>query len=129
MQMAKTILQQADLFLALMSYRIKLLQAMCASFAQLMLGHKIKMTLPTVDKARPQSAWILQRCAKLMPRKERVTGSPTTSASVSAIPPLGLGESMPVRLADEPGWMTAETVQWPHSTLRSYLIQIDQSTL
>ena len=128
--MAKKILRQADPFLALMSYRATPLQATGASPAQLMLGRQIKTTVPTVDKVLapkwPDFTKVRKADAKA---KENYRRTYNRRHGVKALPPLRKGERVVVKLDGESKWGTAGTVQQPHTTPRSYLIQTDRGTL
>ncbi|XP_042345404.1 uncharacterized protein K02A2.6-like [Plectropomus leopardus] len=129
-QTAKRILQQADPFLALMSYRATPLQATGASPAQLMLGRQIKTTVPTIDKVLcPQWPDFTKVRKADEKAKENYRRTYNNRHGVRALPPLSQGESVVVKLDGESGWKTARTVQQPHTTPKSYLIQTDRGTL
>ena len=129
-QTAKKIIRQANPFLALMSYRATPLQASGASPAQLMLGRQIKTTLPTVDKVLapkwPDFTKVRKADTKV---KENYRRTYNRHHSVRALPLLRKGERVVVKLGGESKWGTERTVQQPHTTPRSYLIQMDPGTL
>ena len=123
-RIAKKILRQHDLFLALMSYRATPHTATGANPCQLMMGREIRTLLPTLDS----------NLKPVVPNQEAVTRKDekvkTTYRQyfdkrhgVKSLPDLQPGDVVSVKLDQQKGWKTSGKVIARSYTPRSYVIQ------
>ena len=110
-RIAKIILRQNEPFLTLMSYRATPTQATKATPSQLMMGRRIRTTVPTLE-TNLQPKW---------PSKEAVRKADDKAKSankyffdkrhgVNNLPPLERGDQVKIKIDEEKEWNTSATV-------------------
>lgn len=122
-QTAKRILKQEDPLLALMTFRATPTTSTGVSPAELLMGRKIRTTLPTLQKnLKPK--W---------PNKTKIRESDKTAKEKQAyyfnrrhgvkdLPVLNHGDSVVLKLDEESKWKGPATVMAESSTPRSYMV-------
>ncbi|XP_061570027.1 uncharacterized protein K02A2.6-like [Cololabis saira] len=126
-QTAKRILRQEDPLLALMCYRSTPCTTTGVSPAELLMGRKIKTTLPTLEKnLRPK--WPNRRTVeqKDAGEKAKQTFYYNRRHGARPLPPLQPGDAVIVKLDQEKAWVTPAVVSKESVTPRSYIIQTPQ---
>uniref|UniRef100_A0A3Q2XG39 Integrase catalytic domain-containing protein n=1 Tax=Hippocampus comes TaxID=109280 RepID=A0A3Q2XG39_HIPCM len=129
-QSAKRILQQKDPLLALMSFRSTPSATTGVSPAELLMGRKIKTTLPTLE-ANLQPKW-----PDLDTVRERDAAEKKLQAlhynrrhGARPLPDLHPGDRVSTKLDHEKGWTTPAVVSGACDTPRSYLISTEKGTV
>lgn len=129
-QTAKRILKQPDPLLALMVYRSSPHSSTGVSPSELLMGRKIRTTLPTLEKnLRPK--W---------PNREHVRARDAVEKSkqalyfnrrhgVKQLTPLQQGDHVLTRLDNQKTWTTPAVVAGESTTQRSYIIETEQGAL
>ena len=126
-QAAKRILHQEDPLIALMCYRSTPCTTTGVSPAELLMGTKIRTTLPTLEKnLRPK--W---PNGKTVERKD--AGEKAKQAfyynrrhGARPLPPLRPGDAVLVKLDQEKAWVTPAVISKESVTPRSYIINTPQ---
>lgn len=126
-QTAKGILRQNDPLLALMSYRATPSSSTGVSPAELLMGRKLRTTLPTLqDNLKP--GW---------PAEEEIQQADATAKQKQAhfynrrngvrpLPPLKPGDQVLTKLDGQKGWTTSAVVRNSSSTPRSYVVETEK---
>ncbi|MGH0155592.1 UNVERIFIED_CONTAM: hypothetical protein FKN15_064112 [Acipenser sinensis] len=112
-----------------MCYRAIPLAATGESPAQLMMGCQIRTTVPMLEeKLKPK--WISHRSVENKDRKAKETykGFFNWRHSARALPELQSGQCVKVKLDDEKGWRTPDTVKSKPAEPRSYVVQTEDGT-
>lgn len=126
-QTAKRILKQRDPLVALMCYRSTPCSTTGASPAELLMGRKIRTTLPTLEK-NLQPSW---------PDKQRIRQKDKAEKKKQAfyynrrhgarpLPPLQSGGNVLTKLDHQKSWTAPAVVTAQSVTPRSYIIQTQQ---
>uniref|UniRef100_A0A3Q2QUM5 Gypsy retrotransposon integrase-like protein 1 n=1 Tax=Fundulus heteroclitus TaxID=8078 RepID=A0A3Q2QUM5_FUNHE len=129
-QTAKRILQQKDPLLALMIYRSSPHSSTGVSPAELLLGRKIRTTLPTLDKVL-QPKWPNRQHirAKDAVEKWKQAFHYNKRHGVRPLTPLQPGNPVLARLDNQKTWSTPAEVVGESTTERSYVIATEQGAL
>ncbi|XP_060723274.1 uncharacterized protein K02A2.6-like [Tachysurus vachellii] len=129
-QTAKKILKQSDPFAALMSYRATPIQATGVSPSQLMMGRRIRTTVPTLE-SNLQPEWPdLHQVRKLdCKAKGSYRKYYNKRNNVRTLPEISPCASVAVKLDDERGWIRSGTVLEKCELPRSYIIQSEAGLL
>ena len=125
-QIAKKILEQADPAKALLVYRATPTQSTGYSPAELLMGRKIRTTLPvlpqTLDPSWPDLANVRENDSK---QKEQYKYYYDRRHGARNLQPLVPGEPVNVRVDTDSNWNKTGVVIGPTPEPRSYLIQQD----
>ena len=126
-QIAKGILKQKDPLLALMCYRATPCSSTGVSPAELLMGRKIRTTLPTIDR-NLQPKWPSKQAvaAKDTAEKKKQAYYYNQRHGVRDLPPLRPGDRVLTRLDSQKSWTTPALVAAESVTPRSYIIETDQ---
>ena len=126
-QIAKTILQQKDPLLALMCYRATPCTTTGVSPAELLMGRKIKTTLPTLEK-NLQPRWPNLKAVRNKDAKEKEKQAFYFNLRHGAktLPSLKPGDPVLVKLDHQHAWRTPAVIAGDSSTPRSYVIETQQ---
>jgi transposase InsO family protein len=126
-QIAKGILRQKDPLLALMCYRSTPCSSTGVSPAELLMGRKIRTTLPTLESnlqpRRPNKQSI---AAKDASEKRKQTYYYNQRHGVRNLPTLRAGDHVLTRLDHQKSWVTPAVVTGESITPRSYLVETEQ---
>ncbi|XP_070549174.1 uncharacterized protein [Ptychodera flava] len=129
-RIAKKILKQDDVFLALMSYRATPIAATGMSPCQLMMGRQIRTTLPTIaaklEPRQPDLELVRAADKKVKGAYER---SFNKRHGAKSLPELLPGDNVQVKLDGEKGWKTPARVLQAGTAPRSYIVQTPRGTL
>uniref|UniRef100_A0A3Q0S4A5 Integrase catalytic domain-containing protein n=1 Tax=Amphilophus citrinellus TaxID=61819 RepID=A0A3Q0S4A5_AMPCI len=117
-QTAKRILKEEDPLLALMCYRSTPCATTGVSPAELLMGRKIRTTLPTLEK-NLQPKWPNRKTAFYYNRRH----------GARPLSPLRPGDAVVTKLDQERTWVTPAVVDKECVTPRSYLIHTPHGTL
>uniref|UniRef100_A0A3Q3EW12 Integrase catalytic domain-containing protein n=1 Tax=Labrus bergylta TaxID=56723 RepID=A0A3Q3EW12_9LABR len=123
MQTAKRILRQEDPLIALMCYRSTPCITTGVSSAELLMGRKIRTTLPTLEKnLRPK--WPNRKIVKQKDANEKTKQAFYYNRRHGArrLPALRTGDNVYAKLDHEKAWKTPAVVSKECVTPRSYLI-------
>ena len=129
-QTAKRILCQEDPVLALMCYRSTPCTTTGVSPAELLMGRKIRTTLPTLEKnLRPK--WPNRKTVEQKDAGEKAKQAFYYNRRHSArpLPPLQPGDAVLAKLDQEKTWVTPAVISSESVTPRSYLINTSQGVL
>ena len=124
-QIAKKILRQDDIHTALLSYRSTPIAATGVSPAQLMMGRRIRTSLPslpsTLKPKWPNLQKVAQKDAETKAKYEHYFN---TRHGVKPLSPLQPGDNIVVKLDHQHGWGKRGVVIKQHSE-RSYIIKVE----
>ncbi|KAI4890200.1 hypothetical protein NFI96_001996, partial [Prochilodus magdalenae] len=123
-QIAKHVLRQDDPLLALMAYRATPNSSTGVSPAELLMGRKIRTTLPVLqDNLKP--SWPNLDKVKQADKsaKQRQAYYYNRRNGVQELPPLRLGDSVLTKLDGQKQWTTPAVVHSTSSTPRSYIVE------
>lgn len=129
-QTAKRILRQEDPVIALMCYRSTPCATTGVSPAELLMGRKIRTTLPTLEKnLRPK--WPNKRTVKQKDAGEKAKQAFYYNRRHGArpLPPLQPGDTVLTKLDQEKAWVTPAVVSKECVTPRSYTINTSQGAV
>uniref|UniRef100_A0AAY5L1S7 Integrase catalytic domain-containing protein n=1 Tax=Esox lucius TaxID=8010 RepID=A0AAY5L1S7_ESOLU len=126
-QVAKSILKQEDPLLALMAYRATPTSSTGVSPSELLMGRKIRITLPTLqDKLKPN--WpnedVIRRADAAA--KQRQPCYYNRRNGVRILPPLSPGDPVLTKLDGQKQWTMPAVVHSSSSTPRSYIVETAQ---
>ena len=126
-QIAKGILKQKDPLLALMCYRSTPCSSTGISPAELLMGRKIRTTLPTLE-SNLQPRWPSKQkvAAKDAAEKRKQTHYYNQRHGARSLPPLQPGDHVLTRLDNQKSWATPAEVKGEGITPRSYLVETEQ---
>uniref|UniRef100_A0A3B3VJM5 Integrase catalytic domain-containing protein n=1 Tax=Poecilia latipinna TaxID=48699 RepID=A0A3B3VJM5_9TELE len=126
-QIAKRILKQKDPLLALMCYRSTPSPTTGVSPAELLMGRKIKTTLPTLE-SNLQPRWPDLRVvrSKDANEKRRQAFYNNQRHSTKPLPPLKPGDAILSKLDHQNTWGTPAVVAGDSTTPRSYIVETHQ---
>ena len=123
-QIAKRILRQDDPALALMIYRSTPVAPTGKSPSELMLGRRIRTTLPAVARQfryrSPDQQVVESSDAHA---KDEYARQYNKRHGAKDLPPLKPGDHVRVRLDNEKSWSKEGTVVQPHDAPRSYIVE------
>lgn len=126
-QIAKTILQQKDPLLALMCYRSTPCTTTGVSPAELLMGRKIKTTLPTLEKnLLPRWPNLEAVRSKDAQEKEKQLFYFNLRHGAKPLPSLRPGDPVLVKLDHQHAWGTPAVIIGDSATPRSYVIETEQ---
>uniref|UniRef100_A0A3Q1EIG7 Gypsy retrotransposon integrase-like protein 1 n=1 Tax=Acanthochromis polyacanthus TaxID=80966 RepID=A0A3Q1EIG7_9TELE len=126
-QIAKRILAQKDPLLALMCYRSTPCATTGVSPAELLMGRRIKSTLPTLEtNLRPQWPDLQSVRSKDAKEKQKQAFYFNQRHGSRPLPPLKPGDSVLTKLDHQNVWGTPAVVTGDSTTPRSYDIVTDQ---
>lgn len=122
-QSAKAILRQKDPVLALLSYRTTPNASTGVSPAELLMGRRLRNTLPTLDRNLIPK-WPDQRLIRRRDdaAKQQHAFYFNRRHGVRNLPPLRPGDPVLVKLDEEKRWKTPAMVMGQSATERSYMI-------
>ena len=127
-KIAKRILYQDDIFLALMSYRATPIAATGVSPAELIMGRKIRTTLPVVpEKLNPK--WPDFKKVRENDTKMKRSYKQYYDRSSRPLPELSIGERVKIKLDDEKQWTNTGVVSNADYKARSYIIDTPQGKI
>lgn len=129
-QTAKRILRQEDPLIALMCYRSTPCTTTGVSPAELLMGRKIRTTLPTLEKnLRPK--WPNRKTVeqKDAGEKEKQAFYYNRRHGARPLPPLRPGDAVFTKLDQDKAWVTPAVVSKESVTPRSYLINTPQGAV
>lgn len=129
-QTAKKILRQEDPLIALMCYRSTPCATTGVSPAELLMGRKIRTTLPTLEKNLqpkwPNKKTIMQKDAT---EKAKQAFYFNRRYGARSLPPLHSGDAVVTKLDQEKTWVMPAVVSKECVTPRSYLVQTPQGAV
>lgn len=129
-QTAKKILKQEDPLIALMCYRSTPCATTGVSPTELLMGRKIRTTLPTLEKNLqpkwPNRKTIVQKDAV---EKAKQAFYFNRRHGARPLPPLHPGDTVIAKLDQEKAWVTPAVVSKECVTPRSYLLQTPQGAM
>lgn len=129
-QTAKKILQQEDPLIALMCYRSTPCATTGVSPAELLMGRKIRTTLPTLEKNLqpkwPDKKTVMQKDAM---EKAKQAFYYNRRHGARALPPLRPGDAVVAKIDNEKTWVVPAVVSKESITPRSYLLQTPQGAV
>lgn len=129
-QTAKRILRQEDPLLALMIYRSSPHSSTGVSPAELLMGRKIRTTLPILAKnLQPKWPSRLHIRAKDAVEKSKQAYYYNRRHGVRQLTPLQRGDHVLTRLDNQKAWTAPAVVAGESTTQRSYLIETEQGAL
>ena len=123
-QIAKRILRQDDPALALMTYCSTPVAPTGKSLSELMLGRRIRTTLPAVARQfryRPPDQQVVE--SSEVHAKYEYERQYNKRQGAKDLPPLKPGDRVRVRLDVEKLWSKEGTIVQPHDTPRSYIVE------
>lgn len=129
-QTAKRILCQIDPLIALMCYRSTPCTTTGVSPAELLMGRKIRTTLPTLEKnLRPK--WPNRKTVehKDAGEKEKQAFYYNRGHAARPLPPIRPGDAVFAKLDQEKAWVAPAVVSEESVTPRSYLINTPQGVV
>uniref|UniRef100_A0A672H7R2 Integrase catalytic domain-containing protein n=1 Tax=Salarias fasciatus TaxID=181472 RepID=A0A672H7R2_SALFA len=128
-QTAKKILKQDDPLMALMCYRSTPCSSTGYSTAELLMGRKIRTTLPVLEKTLLPK-WPNRAVVKNKDSKEKIKHAYYFNRrhGARALPVLQPGDAVLSKLDHEKSWSLPATVQRDGSTPRSIIITTSQGT-
>ena len=122
-QIAKRILRNPDPSLALMTYRATPVTATGLSPSELMMGRRIRTTLPMIPKQlQPKTPDRMTVQEWDMLTKERYTRDFNRRHGTKDLPPLRAGDTVRLKFDNEKHWTKTGTVLEPHISPRSFLV-------
>ena len=125
-QTAKKILSQQDPWLGLLAYRSTPLKATGYSPSQLLMGRRLKTTVPflpsTLKPKWPASKEVKRRDASA---KQDCARQYDRRHGVRPLDPLTEGQQVLIRTDEEQRWRRSGTVVQPASAPRSYMVETD----
>lgn len=123
-KIAKRILRQDDIFKALLSYRNTPIEATGQSPAELMMGRKLRTTVPTLPE-RLDPEWMDHDDVYLRDQryKERYKSGYDRRHNVRPLAELKPGDSVRIKTDKDKLWLTQGTVQEGDPKTRSYIIE------
>lgn len=126
-QTAKRILKQKDPLIALMCYRSTPCSTTGASPAELLMGRKIRTTLPTIER-NLQPSWPDKQQIKQKDEAEKRKQAYYYNRRHGArpLPPLQPGGKVLTKLDHQKSWTAPAVVTSESVTPRSYLIETEQ---
>lgn len=127
-QIAKTILKQKDPLLPLMCYHSTPCTSTGASPAELLMGRKIKTTLPTLEKNLPRWPNLKAVRSKDTKEKEKQAFYFNLRHGAKPLPSLRPGDPVLVKLDHQHAWGTTAVITGDSTTPRSYVIETQQGT-
>lgn len=129
-QTAKRILRQEDPLIALMCYRSTPCTTMGVSPAELLMGRKIRTTLPTLEK-NLQLKWPNRKTAeqKDAGEKEKQAFYYNRRHGARPLTPLRPGDAVFTQLDQEKAWVAPAVISTESDTPRSYLINKGYNTV
>lgn len=126
-QVAKSILRQKDPLLALMAYRATPTSSTGVSPAELLMGRKIRTTLPTLqDNLKPNwpNEEVIRQADAAAKQKQAYYYNRRNGVRV--LPPLSLGDPVLTKLDGQKQWTMPAVVHSSSSTPRSYIVETAQ---
>lgn len=128
-QIAKRILQQKDPLLALMSYRATPCISTGVSPAELLMGRKIKTTLPMLEtNLQPRWPNLKDVKRKDSMEKQKQAFYFNRHHGAKPLPLLRTGDAVLTKLDHQKSWGTADVVTGMSTTPRSFTIETHQGT-
>lgn len=129
-QTAKRILRQEDPVIALMCYRSTPCATTGVSPAELLMGRKIRTTLPTLEK-NLQPKWPNRKTVKQKDAGEKAKQAFYYNRRHGArpLPPLRAGDTVLTKLDQEKAWVTPAVVSKECVTPRPYTINTSQGAV
>ena len=129
-QIAKGILRQEDPLLALMTYRATPCSSTGVSPAELLMGRKLRTTLPTLqDNLKPKwpNADVIKQADAAAKQKQAYYYNRRNGVRI--LPPLSPGDTVLTKLDGQKQWRTPAVVHSVFPTPRSYVVETDQGVL
>ena len=126
-QTAKKILKQEDPAMALMSYRSTPCSSIGFSPAELLMGRKIRTTLPTLEK-NLLPKWPSRTAVKERDGKEKAKQAYYFNRRHGAkpLPALRPGDTVFMKLDNEKSWSSPAVISSESTTPRSFVIRTEQ---
>ena len=123
-KIAKKILDQDDIFKALLAYRSTPVEATGLSPAELLMGRKIRTLVPTLpENLEPE--WLDRDdvCLTDSKHKERYKSCYDRKHSVSPLPELQTGDTVRIKTDKDKLWLTHGTIRQADPKSRSYTVE------
>ncbi|XP_062593536.1 uncharacterized protein K02A2.6-like [Saccostrea cucullata] len=127
---AKRILQQDDIFVALMAYRSTPISTTGVSPAELIMGRRIRTVVPVKPSSLAPKWPDLDQVRRQDARtKETSKYHYDNRFGVRKLHPLGPGDQVRIKTDKEKQWTDSGTITSANYKIRSYLVETDHGTL